>query len=72
MGAKQFCVLTTKESGARFGNSKTHLSPLVASAAVRSKVVVLLLLICIFDVLPICCGGSVFVFVSFCITLCPF
>ena len=26
----------------------------------------------LFGVLPVCCGGSVFVFVLLCITLCPF
>ena len=41
--------------------------PPVAEAAVRSKVADLL-----FDVLPIVCGSSVFVFVLLCITLCPF
>ena len=56
MGAKQFCVLTKTESEARFGTSKTHLSPLVASAAVRSKVVVLLLLICFLMCFPFVAG----------------
>ena len=56
MGAKQFCVLTTTESGARFGTSKTHLSSLVASAAVRSKVVVLSLLICFLMCFPFVAG----------------
>ena len=46
-----------------------YLSPLVAKAAVCSKVVILFLL---FNVLPIVCGSSVFVFVLFYITLCPF
>ena len=37
-----------------------HLSPKLAYAALRSKAVVLLLLIHAFIVSPIVCGGSVF------------
>ena len=50
---------------------------LLASAAVRSKAVVQccwlrLAVVLLFGMLPIGCGGSVFVFVLLCITLCPF
>ena len=47
MRANIFCASTTAESilGQRFGTGKMHLSPPVALAAVRSKVVVQLLLI---------------------------
>ena len=45
MRAEHFCTSTTAESRARFGASKMHLSLPVASAAVRSKGMVLLLLI---------------------------
>ena len=45
-----------------FGTSKMHLSPSVVWAAVRSKAVVLLLLIhCLLLLSVIVCGGSVFV-----------
>ena len=50
-----------------------HFSPTVAYAAVRSKAVGGSVAVdLLFDVLPIGCGGSVFVFVLLCITLCPF
>ena len=39
---------------------------------VHSKAVVLLLLICCLVCFPLVVGGSVFVFVLLCITLCPF
>ena len=43
--SRGLCASTTAESRAKIGTSKMHLSPPVALAAVRSKVVVLLLLI---------------------------
>ena len=60
-------LLDQQNLGRRFGASKMHLSPRLASAAVCSKVVVLLLLIYCFFVLSIVCGGSVLVFVLVCI-----
>ena len=53
------------------GASKMHLGPLVIWAAVRSKVVVLLLLICCLICFPLLVG-SVFVFVLLCVALCHF
>ena len=51
----------------RFGTSKTHLSPLVAEAAVRSKAVVLLLLICCLMCFPL--GVGVLCLSLFCCAL---
>ena len=51
--------------------SKMHLNPQwlrLLSVLSRGSVVVDLL----FNVLPVICGSSVFVFVLLCITLCPF
>ena len=46
MRAELFLVLQQQQNlGRRFGTSKMHLSPAVAWAAVRSKAVVLLLLL---------------------------
>ena len=72
MRDEQFCVLTTTESRAKISASKMHLKlspppPPLAYTAVRSKAVFLL-----FNVLPIICGSSVFVFVLLSITLCLF
>ena len=51
--------------GQKFCASEMHLSPPVALAGSGSVVANLL-----FNVLPVVCGSSVFVFVLFCITLC--
>ena len=49
-----FFVLQQQQNlGRRFGTSKMHVSPHVALAAVRSKVVVLLLLTCFLLLLPL-------------------
>ena len=55
----------------RFDTSKMHLSPLVAYAAVRSKVVVLLLLIYCLLLLPLFVEILCFVLVLLFSTLCP-
>ena len=46
MRAEHFCTSTTAVLGRKFGTSKMHLSPPVDKDAVRTKAVVLLLLIC--------------------------
>ena len=54
MRAENFFVLQQQQNlGRRFGTSKMHLSPPVASAAVRSKAVVLLLLTFCLLLLPL-------------------
>ena len=54
MRAEKFFVLQQQQNvGRRFGTSKMHLSPPVASAAVRSKAVVLLLLTFCLLLLPL-------------------
>ena len=58
MQSKQFCALTTTKSRAKIRRQLDAF-----------KAVVLVLL---FYVPPLFCGGSVFVFVLVCITLCPF
>ena len=72
MRAKHFRVLTTTESRSKIWR---QLNPFKAPGSLGcylfyggSSVVVDLL----FYVLPIVCGGSVFVFALVCITLCPF
>ena len=71
MLAKQFCVLPTTVSRRRFSASKMHLAPGAVGCCPfydGGSVVVNL----VFNVLPIVCGSSVFVFVLLCINLCPF
>ena len=48
--------MAATQTGRRFGTSKMHLSPPVAYAAVRSKAVVLLLLICCLVCFPLVVG----------------
>ena len=62
-----FCVVTIVDSRARFGASKMHLSPHpVASTAVHSKAVVLLLLIRCLLLLPLFVGVLFLVRVLLC------
>ena len=74
MRAKPFCILTTTESRAQIYRLLNAFKPppprwfRLLSVLRRDSVVVDML----FNVLPIVCGSSVFVFVLLCITLCPF